>query len=207
MVEDGVVLGPGSSVWGHAHLRSGAVVGAGSSIGGGTYIAGGVVVGDRVKVNAMAYLCSGVTLEDGVMVAAGVVFTNDRHPRATTPDLTALQTSAVTEETLPTLVREGATVGARAVVGCGLTLGRWSMVGMGAVVTHDVADHVLVAGVPARPLALVSRAGASLVRLDAGDPAPSGRFSCDRTGEIYDVQDGRVVTVTDGPGTHTWGLS
>jgi len=197
LVEDGVTLGEGTSVWDACHLRSGAVLGRGVTIGEKSYLAGGVHVGDNAKINAFVYLCTGVTLETGVMVAAGAVFTNDRYPRATEPDLSVLRTSDATEETLPTLVREGATVGARAVVGCGLVIGRWAMVGMGAVVTRDVADHTLVVGVPARPIALVCRCGAPFARYPttagAGDAAPAGAYTCDRDGSTYVVVGGRVT--------------
>ena len=103
LVEDGVEVGEGSSIWDAVHVRSGARIGAGCIVGEKTYIAGGVVVGDLVKINAMAYLCAGVTLERGVMVAAGVIFTNDRYPRATTPDLAALRPSEADEDTLLTV--------------------------------------------------------------------------------------------------------
>ena len=96
IVEDGVLLGQGTKVWDNAHVRAGARVGRDCIVGEKTYIAYDVVVGDRCKLNASVYVCAGVTLEDGVMVSAGTVFTNDRFPRATTPDLRALRSSAPT---------------------------------------------------------------------------------------------------------------
>jgi len=192
LVEEGVTLGVGTRVWDACHLRSGAVVGRDVTIGEKSYLAGGVHVGDNVKINAFVYLCTGVTLESGVMVAAGAVFTNDRYPRATEPDLSVLRPSDVTEDTLPTVVREGATIGARAVVGCGLVIGRWAMVGMGAVVTRDVADHTLVVGAPARPIALVCRCGVPFARYPA-DAVPAGTYTCDRDGSTYVVVGGRVT--------------
>ena len=74
-------------------------------------------IGNRVKINAFVYICNGVTIEDGVMIGAGVIFTNDRYPRATTPDLRQAATSEPDEHTLPTLVREGATIGAASTIG------------------------------------------------------------------------------------------
>lgn len=193
LVEDGVRIGDGTSVWDNAHLRRGAVVGRDCIIGAKSYLADEVRLGDRVKVNAGVYLCSGVTVEDGVMLSAHVVFTNDRFPRATTPDLAHLRSSAIDEHTEKALVREGATVGAAAVVGPGVTVGRFAMVGMGAVATSDVPDFHLVAGSPARSIAVVCRCGPPVLRFAPGQP-PSGtcEVACDGCGRRYLVTDGEV---------------
>jgi acetyltransferase-like isoleucine patch superfamily enzyme len=166
IVEDGVTIGEGTTVWDHAHLRSGAVLGRDCIVGGKTYVAPGVVVGDRVKLNAFVYLCTGVTLRDGVMVGAHAVFTNDRYPRATTSDLSALRPSDADDATLPTLVGEGASIGAGAVVGSGIEIGPWAMVGMGAVVTRSVEPHQIVVGNPARPRGRACRCGRPVTPLD-----------------------------------------
>jgi UDP-2-acetamido-3-amino-2,3-dideoxy-glucuronate N-acetyltransferase len=192
LVEDGVEIGEGSAVWDAVHIRDGARIGAGCIVGEKTYIAGGVVVGDLVKINAMAYLCAGVTLERGVMVAAGVIFTNDRYPRATTPDLAELRPSEADDETLPTLVREGATIGAGAVVGCGLEVGRFALVGMGAVITRSVPDFHLVVGNPARSVAALCRCGEPLVRFKTG-ATTDGEHTCGACGRRYAIA-GRAVT-------------
>ena len=89
IIEDGVSIGSGTAVWDSVHMRTGARVGRDCIIGEKTYIAPDVVVGDRCKLNVFVYVCTGVTIEDGVMVAANVTFTNDRFPRATTPELDA----------------------------------------------------------------------------------------------------------------------
>ena len=101
-----------------------------------------------MKINAFVYTCHGVTIEDGVMIAAATTFTNDRLPRATTPDLKQLRSSAPDEHTLETLVREGATIGAGCTIGNNLSIGRWAMVGMGSVVTKTVPDFHLVIAIP-----------------------------------------------------------
>ena len=159
LIESGVEIGPGTTVWDHVHIRSGANIGAHCIIGEKTYIAGGVVIGNLCKINAVVYLCLGVTLEDGVMVAAHTVFTNDRFPRATDPEVQELRTSDATEETLTTRVCRGATIGAGAIIGPGIKLGAWCMVGMGSVVTHDVPAHALVFGNPARVRGIMCRCG------------------------------------------------
>jgi hypothetical protein len=98
------------------------------------------------------------------MLSAGTTFTNDRFPRATTPDLRELRSSAPDEQTLPTRVRRGATIGARAVIGCDLEIGEFAMVGMGAIVTRSVPAFHLVVGQPARSIALVCRCGEPFLR-------------------------------------------
>jgi acetyltransferase-like isoleucine patch superfamily enzyme len=186
IVEEGVSIGAGTAVWDSVHVRRGARIGAGCIIGEKTYIAPGVVVGDRVKINAFVYLCSAVTIEDGVMLAAGVIFTNDRFPRAATPDLQALRSSGIDAATRPTLVRAGATIGAGAVVGCNLEIGRFAMIGMGSVVTRSVADFGLVAGNPARPLGYVCRCGEPFARFAANAAVAPGRARCAACGLAYE---------------------
>lgn len=161
-VEANVTIGRGTAIWDNVHIRHSTRIGDECIIGEKTYIAYGVRIGDLVKINAFVYICTGVTIERGVMIAAGTIFTNDRFPRATTPDLRHLQSSEPDEHTLPTLVREGATIGAQSTIGCGLTIGRWAMVGMGSVITKDVPDFVIVAGNPARPVGYACACGRPL---------------------------------------------
>jgi acetyltransferase-like isoleucine patch superfamily enzyme len=182
LIEDDVVIGERTAVWCHVHLRAGARIGADCIIGEKTYLAGGVVVGDRVKINAMAYVCEGVTLGDGVMVSAGVIFTNDRYPRAATNDLARLRPSEAGDDTLPTQVHRGATIGAGAVVGPGLEIGEFAMVGMGSVVTRSVPAHALVVGNPARIQAWVCRCGTPLFRHAIGAAPTPGTRVCPQCG-------------------------
>jgi UDP-2-acetamido-3-amino-2,3-dideoxy-glucuronate N-acetyltransferase len=104
-------------------------------------------IGARCKISSHSFVCEGVTIEDEVFVGHGVVFTNDKHPRATTQG--QLQTEA-NWVVVPTLVRKGASIGSGAVILCGITIGRRAMIGAGAVVTRDVPDDAIVIGVPAR---------------------------------------------------------
>lgn len=192
-IEHGVEIGPRTSVWEHVHVRGPATIGAECIVGEKTYIAYGVTIGNRVKLNAFVYVCTAVTLEDGVMVSAGTVFTNDRFPRATEPDLRTLRSSAPDETTLPTRVCEGATLGARSVIGCDLRIGRFAMVGMGAVVTRSVPDFHLVIGHPARSVGIVCRCGAPLLRFAEPGVAPRAfEAKCDACGLAYAGEDGRV---------------
>jgi acetyltransferase-like isoleucine patch superfamily enzyme len=162
IVEPAVVIGRGTAIWDHVHIRHSSRIGRDCIIGEKTYIAYGVVVGDRVKINAFVYICTGVTIERGAMISAGTVFTNDRFPRATTPDLQQLLPSDPDDSTLSTRVREGATIGANCTIGPGLTVGRFALVGMGSVVTHDVPDFILVTGNPARAVGYVCACGQPL---------------------------------------------
>jgi len=164
IVEQGVDIGAGTSVWDNVHIRYATRIGEQCIIGEKTYIAYDVRIGNRVKINAMVYVCTAVTIEDGVMISAGTVFTNDRFPRATTSDLKELRTSDPDEHTLPTLVREGATIGAGCIIGNDLVIGRFAMVGMGSVVTKSVPDFHLVIGHPATSIGCVCRCGKLLSR-------------------------------------------
>ncbi len=177
IVEEGVELGEGTAVWDNVHIRSPATIGADCIIGEKTYIAYGVTIGDRVKLNAFVYICTGVTLGDGVMISAHATFTNDRYPRAATPDLASLRSSEPDSGTIATDVGDGATIGAGAIIGPGVHIGRFAMVGMGSVVTEPVRNHALVVGNPARQIGWVCACGPR-VTLE-GEVATCGQ--CGRT--------------------------
>src|SRR5437879_11923950 len=163
IIEEGVQIGPGTSIWDHVHIRHSTRIGEQCVVGEKTYIAYDVRIGNRVKINAFVYVCTAVTIEDGVMISAGTIFTNDRFPRATTPDLKQLRPSEPDEHTLPTLVRAGATIGAGSIIGSDLVIGRFAMVGMGSLVTRSVPDFHLVIGSPARSVGCVCRCGLLLL--------------------------------------------
>jgi acetyltransferase-like isoleucine patch superfamily enzyme len=194
LVEDGVTIGEGTSVWDNVHIRGPeTVIGTDCIVGEKSYVAYGVTIGDRVKINAFVYVCTAVAIEDGVMISAGTTFTNDRYPRATTSDLAALRSSDVDEHTLPTLVRAGTTIGARATIGPGITLGRFSMVGMASVVTRDVPDFHLVVGHPARTVAALCRCGEPFTRAADGRLPDVADVACTVCGLRYAITDGAVV--------------
>ena len=174
-VEPGAEIGDGTRVWHHCHVRAGAKIGAECVLGYGVYVDAGVVIGDRCKLQNRVSVYRGATLEDGVFVGPHVTFTNDMHPRAVSPDGRSL--SDADWPALPTLVQEGASIGAGAVILPGLTIGRWAMVAAGSLVSHDVPDHALVAGNPARPAGYVCSCGRTLAR--RGELLYCGH--CDRT--------------------------
>ncbi len=126
----------------------GCEIGDGCKIGSFVEIRRDVRIGRNVKIQAFAFIPEGITIEDGVFVGPHVCFTNDKHPRAINPD-GSLQSGA-DWEVLRTRVCEGASLGANCTILCGLTIGRFAMVGAGAVVTRDIPDYAVVAGNPAR---------------------------------------------------------
>ena len=142
-----VKLGTGVEIC-HADLINlyGCSVGDGTKVGPFVEIQKEAVVGKRCKISSHSFICQGVTIEDEVFVGHGVMFTNDRYPRATIGG--HLQTEA-NWQVIPTLVRRGASIGSGAVILCGVTIGEHALVGAGAVVTRDVPDFAIAVGVPA----------------------------------------------------------
>lgn len=169
-------IGEGTRIWRHAQVLSGARVGKDCVIGHNCTVFAKAVLGDRVKLEANTDVWDLVTLEDRVFVGPSVVFTNDPVPRSR-----ELSNRA---GWLPTLVREGAAIGANATVVCGVTIGTWSMIGAGAVVTKDVPAYGLAVGVPAKTIGWVCACGKRLAF--SGDAA-----SC-ACGKRYSLEDGNV---------------
>jgi UDP-2-acetamido-3-amino-2,3-dideoxy-glucuronate N-acetyltransferase len=165
-VASDAIIGQDTKVWHFVQIRNGARIGGECILGRGVYIDAHVVLGNRVKVQNYVSIYEGVTVEDGVFVGPHCVFTNDKQPRAINTDGTLKSPTDWTVST--TLVREGASLGANSTIVCGITIGRWAMVGAGSVVTKDVPDFALVVGNPARQIGLVCKCGK---RLPAGtDP-------------------------------------
>jgi UDP-2-acetamido-3-amino-2,3-dideoxy-glucuronate N-acetyltransferase len=157
-------LGDGTVVWHLAQVREGARLGARCVVGRGAYIGTGVEVGDDVKIQNYALVYEPATIGRGAFIGPAAVLTNDRYPRSV--DVAGQQKAAEDWEAEGVVVEEGAAVGARAVVVAGVTVGAWSMIAAGAVVTKDVVPFALVAGVPARAIGWVGRAGRRLEQAD-----------------------------------------
>lgn len=170
------VIGPGTSIWNHAHIREGARLGARCIIGKNVYVDFDVVLGDDVKVQNNVSLYHGVVVEDGVFIGPHVCFTNDRLPRAINPDGSG-KTDA-DWKVAPTLVRHGAALGANSTILAGVTIGRWAMVGSGSVVTRNVADNDLVIGNPARRFCSVCPCGEPLHDSPEGESFSGPCSSC-----------------------------
>jgi len=169
VVDDGAVLGDGTSVWHFAHVMSGARIGSGCTLGQNVFVADGVIVGNGCRIQNNVSLFTGVVLEDDVFCGPSMVFTNVVNPRAFI---------SRKEEYRPTRVCAGATIGANATIVCGVTVGRYAFVGAGAVVTSDVPDYALMLGVPARRVGWVGEHGDRLTR-DLKCPATGKQYILD----------------------------
>jgi acetyltransferase-like isoleucine patch superfamily enzyme len=181
-VDDSAVLGAGTTVWHLAQVRENARLGRDCIVGRGAYVGPGVVIGDNVKLQNYALVYEPSRLEDNVFIGPAAVLTNDLYPRSV--DVSGRLKRPADWDALGVVVREGASVGARAVVVAGRSIGRWALVAAGAVVTRDVPDFALVAGTPARRIGWVGHAG---VRLE---PSGDGKWRCPRTGKAYTERDG-----------------
>ena len=161
-------IGPATRIWNYTQIREGAVIGSECVIGRDVYIDTDVQIGSRVKIQNSVLLYRGVTIADGVFIGPRVCFTNDRYPRAITPD--GVLKGVDDWEQGEICVGYGASLGAGAIVVTGVTIGAFAMVAAGAVVTHDVPAYGLVMGVPARLVGYVCACGKPAQIAENGDP-------------------------------------
>lgn len=188
-VEADVQIGSDSVIWDQVQVRSGARLGQGCIVGRGAYIGAGVVLGDNCKVQNYALVYEPAVLADGVFIGPAVVLTNDHYPRAINPDGT--RKSAADWEPVGVTIGTGAAIGARAVCVAPVRIGAWATVAAGSVVTKDVPDFALVAGVPATFRKWVGRAG---VPLEPGADERSWR--CPVSGEEYELVGDKLTLMT-----------
>lgn len=177
IIDEGAQIGEGSRVWHFVHVGSGASIGRNVVLGQNVYVGGGAVIGDHCKIQNNVSVYDSVILEDGVFCGPSAVFTNVSNPRATVERK---------DEYRATRVRTGATLGANCTIVCGVTIGRYAFIAAGAVVTRDVNDYALVAGVPARQIGWMSEHGEKLDLPLEG----SGEALCPGTRERYVVEAG-----------------
>lgn len=151
IVDDDVEIGEGTRIWHFSHIQKGARIGEKCSFGQNVNVSNNVKIGNGVKVQNNVSIYQGIELEDYVFCGPSCVFTNDLTPRAKHPKGPVGYKK--------TLVKEGASIGANATVVCGHTIGRWALIGAGAVVTSDVPDHALMLGIPAKQKGWVCECG------------------------------------------------
>jgi UDP-2-acetamido-3-amino-2,3-dideoxy-glucuronate N-acetyltransferase len=178
VVDEDVEIREGTRIWHFTHVLKGSKIGKGCVLGQNVMVGPDVTIGDNVKIQNNVSVYKGVTLENGVFCGPSCVFTNVVNPRAFIERK---------DEFKDTLVKEGATIGANATVVCGNTIGRYALIGAGAVVTKDVPDHALVLGVPAKVVGWVCRCGTTL---GLGE---DGRGKCGYCGTEYRLVGGEQL--------------
>ena len=176
-VDDRAEIGEGSSVWHLAQVRENAHIGRNCIVGRGAYIGTGVHRGDNCKIQNYALVYEPAKLGDGVFVGPAVVLTNDHYPRAVNPD--GSLKSGHDWEPVGVTIDDGASIGARSTCVAPVHIGRWALVAAGSVVVRDVPAFALVAGVPARRIRWVGKAGVPLEQID------DSLFRCPSTGDLY----------------------
>jgi len=174
-------IGPETSIWNNCQVRENAFIGHGAILGKDVYVDFDVQIGDNVKIQNGAYIYHGTTIESGVFIGPGVIFTNDKRPRAINPDGTIK--GDTDWEVSSILVRYGASIGAGAIILPNVTIGQFAMVGAGSVVTRDVRDHALVLGNPARQIGYVCICGEKM------SGAHPERLSCPTCGYQINLSD------------------
>jgi UDP-2-acetamido-3-amino-2,3-dideoxy-glucuronate N-acetyltransferase len=165
-------IGEGTKIWHFSHVMAGAKLGRRCNLGQNVVISPGVKIGDNVKIQNNVSVYTGVELEDDVFCGPSMVFTNVINPRSHI---------VRKDEFKKTVVKKGASMGAHSTIVCGVTLGRYSFVGAGAVVTHDVPDHALVAGVPATQRGWICYCGVRLVPVNE-------HYFCEACSRKYEVR-------------------
>ena len=184
IIESNVRIGIGTRIWNNAQIRTNATIGDNCIIGKDVYIGPGVSVGHNCKIQNSALVYEPAEIGFGVFIGPGVVFTNDQYPRAINPDLTLK--SASDWKPVGVTVFDGASIGAGAICVAPVKIGSWALVAAGAVVTTDVANYALVAGVPAKQIGWVGKSGYKLEE-------SHGKFTCPSSGATYKLIDGQLV--------------
>jgi UDP-2-acetamido-3-amino-2,3-dideoxy-glucuronate N-acetyltransferase len=181
-IDEGAVIGAGTKIWHFCHVMPGAVIGERSSLGQNVVVMPGTRIGNNVKIQNNVSIYEGVVLEDDTFCGPSCVFTNVVNPRSHV---------SRKAEYRRTLVRRGASIGANATIVCGVTLGEYSFIGAGAVVTGDVPAFALMVGVPARRTGWMCQCGHHLELAE-------GRAGCPECGAGY-VEEQGVLRLIDPP--------
>lgn len=184
-IDEGAVIGEGSKIWHFSHVSANARIGGNCTLGQNVFVGAKAVIGNNVKIQNNVSVYDGVILEDDVFCGPSVVFTNVHNPRAFIDRK---------DEFRPTVIHRGATLGANCTVRCGVKIGKYALIGAGAVVLEDCPDFALVVGNPGRQTGWVSKFG---VRL--GLPLEgAGEETCSHTGETYKLEGSSLVIQNEG---------
>jgi acetyltransferase-like isoleucine patch superfamily enzyme len=185
-VSSTALLAEGVVIWQHAYVGEGCIVGENVIIGKGAYIGKGVKVGANSKIQNYALIYEPAELKVGVFIGPGAILTNDAYPRAINPN--GSQKNVKDWEMVGVAIGEGASIGAGAICVAPVKIGRWAMIASGAVVTRDVPNYALMAGVPARQIGWVGASGFTLIKV--GD-----LYVCPETRQTYEIKDEKLEEI------------
>jgi UDP-2-acetamido-3-amino-2,3-dideoxy-glucuronate N-acetyltransferase len=185
VVDEGAQIGEGTRIWHFSHIMPTARIGQRCNLGQNVFVDNNTIIGNGVKIQNNVSVYNGVILEDYVFCGPSMVFTNVINPRSEIERKSEFK---------QTLVRRGATIGANATIVCGVTIGRYALIGAGAVVTADTPDYALMVGVPARRVGWISRHGHRLTEQDA-----EGNWVCPQSGWRYSEVEAGVLRCLDWP--------
>lgn len=178
IIDEGASIGRGTKIWHFCHIMPQATIGENCNLGQNVFIANKVKIGDGVKIQNNVSLYEGLECAENVFIGPSAVFTNIKNPRSEFPRQSQYRT---------TKIERGVTIGANATIVCGITLGQYSFIAAGAVVTQNIQPFSLVAGVPAKPIGWISKAGHKLTFEE------NGIAHCPETNETYALKDNMLV--------------
>jgi acetyltransferase-like isoleucine patch superfamily enzyme len=186
-IDERAIIGTGTKVWENSQIRENVNIGNACNIGRNVYVGQGVKIGNNVKIQNNALIYEPAIVADGVFIGPGVIFTNDLHPRAITNDGKSKTEEDWNKEGV--VVEYGASIGAGAICVAPVKIGKWAMIAAGSVVTKDLLNFSLVAGVPAKQIGWVGKSGVKLIQKD------QNLYVCPETQNEYKLSDGKLSEI------------